>query len=114
MLRVVPAMARAIDRRVMRPGRRHVLQVSLAGAAPAADRRQALLVGREAAIGAAVAEEAAVIGAPRIVLSFGATPDRRGGDDDPERNEQRPHGAPPVASPFAGETPDGDDYFASP
>jgi len=111
MLRAVAAMARTINRRVVRPRRRHVLQVSLAGAAHAADRRQTLLVRREAAIGAAVAEKAAVIGAPRIILRFGATPDRRSGDDNYERDEQRAHGGPPDGSPFTGETPDDDDYF---
>src|SRR6185437_10925173 len=99
MVHAVPAMAWTINRRVMGAGRRHVLQISLAGAAAAADRRQALLIGGEAAIGAAVAEEFAVIGAPRIVLRFGAGRDRRGGDNDSERNEQRPHGGPPDASP---------------
>src|SRR5690242_12662818 len=67
-MRVVPAMGQARNRRGMRAGRRHVLQISLAGPAPTADRRQTLFIGRKAAIGAAVAEEAAVIGAPRIIL----------------------------------------------
>src|SRR5689334_809347 len=98
MVRVVPAMDRARNRRGTRAGRRHVLQISLAGPAPAADRRQALFIGRKAAIGAAVAEEAAVIGAPRIVLRAGAAANRNGGADNSGYDKQRSHGGSSDAS----------------
>src|SRR5579871_6384309 len=109
-MRVVSTMGWARNRRGMRPGRRHVLQISLARPAPAADRRQALFIRREAAIGAAVAEEAAIIGAPRIILRAGAGRNGRGGDKDTERDEQRAHGGPPDASGIVCKTPDGGDY----
>src|ERR1051326_2672757 len=103
MARVVPAMDRARNRRGMRAGRRHVLQLPFAGAAPA--RRQALSIGRKAAIGAAVAEEAAVIGAPRIVLRAGAAADRHGGTDNSDYDKQRSHGGSSDASALGQDNP---------
>src|ERR1051326_2883927 len=105
MARVVPAMDRARNRRGMRAGRRHVLQIPFAGPAPAADRRQALFIGRKAAIGAAVAEEAAVIGAPRIVLRAGAAADRHGGTDNSDYDKQRSHGGSSDASALGQDNP---------
>src|ERR1700740_3678136 len=51
-----------------RAGRRPVLGVPVAKTAHAAQRRHALLVGDEAAIGAATVVAHGVIGAPRIIL----------------------------------------------
>jgi hypothetical protein len=66
-----------------------VLGVRLAGATHAADGREALVQGAEAAICAA--EAITVLGAPRIILRLGAAGDGRNGKRDPSRKYKNSH-----------------------
>src|SRR5580704_15800988 len=89
-LPLLPVLARRRDRGLVLRARL-ICGVLLAGAADAADGRQALLEGGEAAIASAAGAAAAVDRAPRIVLRLGACAKRGNGNENSQREKQDSH-----------------------
>src|SRR6185437_5355193 len=92
---MVPIVPPTMRRPAPAPGGRNILRIAIAGAADAAHGGQALLKGREPAVGAAFPEGRAVIGAPRIVLRLGARTKSRHGGANANRREPEFHGGSP-------------------
>jgi hypothetical protein len=83
--------ARTRSTRRMRPRRWLVLSISITEATDPTYRVQTLLKCCEAAICPAAAHVASIIGAPRIILSFGACPYCNGSDVNSQQEQQNPH-----------------------
>src|SRR5579862_5454629 len=91
-LPLLPVLARGVA------AGRLVGGILLAEAADAADGRETLLVGGEAAIAGAAHAAAAIDRAPRIILRLRARVKRGNGDENSQRQKQDSHGRLPYVA----------------